>query len=76
MNLEQASPENLEIIIEEIKTKLKVVSIAAIKSTHFDLNRYDELYEIYDVVKGIEQFSISEIEQLVKELGKLRNPNV
>lgn len=72
MDLSQSTPENVHFMIEEIKRKLKVVSTAAIKASHFDENQYDDLKEIYEIVDGKQQFSISEIEALVSELGRLR----
>lgn len=72
VDLSIPSEENLEYIIEEIKKKLKMAAVSAIKSGHFDMGQYEDIYEIYDVVMSKQSFSISEMEALVRELGKLR----
>jgi len=62
----------MEFMIEEIKKKLKMAAVSAIKPGHFDMEQYDEIYELYDIVIGKTLFSISEMEAIVTELGKLR----
>lgn len=71
-DLSQKSAENVHFMIEEIKKKLKVVSLAAIKPSHFDEEQYNDIRDIYDMVNGKNQFSISEMEAIVSELGRLR----
>ncbi|QAY66895.1 DUF1128 domain-containing protein [Paenibacillus protaetiae] len=71
-NLDQATRENVEFMIEGIKTKLKMASAAAMQASHFDLKQYEDIKDLYEVVVSKENFSISEVEALVSELGKLR----
>ncbi|MFD2672547.1 DUF1128 domain-containing protein [Marinicrinis sediminis] len=71
-DLNQPSAENVHYMIEEIKKKLKVVSLAAIKPSHFDNDQYEDIRDIYELVASKDQFSISEMEAIVSELGKLR----
>ncbi|EFM10519.1 protein of unknown function DUF1128 [Paenibacillus curdlanolyticus YK9] len=73
MNLNEATLENVEYMIDTIKSKLKMATAAAMQSTHFDLARYEDIKDLYDVVVSKPSFSISEVEALVSELGKLRN---
>lgn len=72
MDLSKPSSENAEFMVEEIKKKLRVATGAAIKATHFNSGQYEDLRDIYDMVMSKERFSISEIEAIVSELGKLR----
>jgi uncharacterized protein YfkK (UPF0435 family) len=72
MNLSQATPENAEFMVDQIKNRLRMASGAAIKADHFDVNMYEDLKDIYELVMSKERFSISEIEAIVSELGKLR----
>ncbi|WP_027415647.1 DUF1128 domain-containing protein [Aneurinibacillus terranovensis] len=72
MDLTKKSKENVEYMIEEIKNKLKVVNVAAIKPSHFDEEQYEDLKDIYDMVMKKASFSISEMEAIVTELGSLR----
>lgn len=72
MNLSQKSTENVEYMIEQIKGKLKVLNLGAIKSSHFDEDMYEELKEIYELVQRKNSFSPNEMQALVEELGSLR----
>ncbi|MFC4319918.1 DUF1128 domain-containing protein [Litchfieldia salsa] len=72
MDLTQKSVENVEYMIEEIKEKLKVLNLGAIKPSHFDEEMYEELFEIYEMVKKKNSFSPNEMQALVEELGSLR----
>lgn len=72
MDLNEKNTENLEFMIEEIKKKLKMAAAGAIKAGHFDLEQYEDIKDFYEVVSEKERFSISEMEALVTELGRLR----
>lgn len=72
MNLAEKSIENVEYMIEQIKEKLKVLNLGAIKPSHFDEEMYEELKEIYDMVMKKPSFSPNEMQALVEELGNLR----
>jgi uncharacterized protein YfkK (UPF0435 family) len=71
-DLQNPTPENIEFMIEAIKTKLRMASGAAMQGSSFSLDRYEDVKDIYDVVASKDKFSISEVEALVSELGKLR----
>jgi uncharacterized protein YfkK (UPF0435 family) len=72
MNLSEKSVENVEYMIEQIKEKLKVLNLGAIKPSHFDEEMYEELKEIYEMVLRKNSFSPNEMQALVEELGSLR----
>lgn len=72
VNLDQPTEQNIEYMIETIKTKLKMASAAAMQASHFKLSYYEDIKDLYDVVVSKNNFSISEVEALVSELGKLR----
>ncbi|WP_138755732.1 DUF1128 domain-containing protein [Paenibacillus sinopodophylli] len=72
-NLDQPTQENVAFMIEVIKTKLKMASAAAMQASNFDLGKYEDIKELYEVVDSKEKFSISEVEALVSELGRLRS---
>lgn len=72
MDLTKFTPENAEYMVEEIKKRLRVATGAAIKATHINEEVYEDLKDIYDMVISKERFSISEIEAIVSELGRLR----
>ena len=72
MNLDVKSTENVEYMIEQIKEKLKVLNLGAIKPTHFDEEMYTELKEIYDHLMKRDSFRPNEMQALAEELGNLR----
>lgn len=72
-NLNEATQENVEWMIEAIKSKLKMATAAAMQASHFNIDRYEDIKDLYEVVAEKSAFSISEVEALVSELGKLRN---
>ena len=72
LNLSEKTLENVEYMIEQIKEKLKVLNLGAIKSSHFDEEMYEELKEIYEMVMKKPSFSPNEMQALVEELGNLR----
>lgn len=72
VNLSNPSAENMAFMIEEIKSKLRMASGAAMQASHYDLDRYEDIKDIYEMVVSKEKFSISEIEAIVSELGQLR----
>jgi uncharacterized protein YfkK (UPF0435 family) len=72
MDLSQKSSENVEFMIEQIKEKLRVVNVGAIKPSHFDGDMYEELRDIYEMVKRKNNFSPREMQAIVEELGNLR----
>ena len=72
MDLTEKTVENVEIMIEKIKEKLKVLNLGAIKPSHFDENMYAELKDIYELVMKKNSFSPNEMQALVEELGSLR----
>ncbi|HZG71550.1 MAG TPA: DUF1128 domain-containing protein, partial [Chondromyces sp.] len=72
MDLSVKSAENVEYMIEQIKSKLRMVNVGAVKSTHFDGEMYEELKELYEMVMRKSNFSPSEMQAIVEELGSLR----
>jgi uncharacterized protein YfkK (UPF0435 family) len=74
-NLSVKSVENVEYMIEQIKEKLRVINIGAIKPSHFDEEMYEELKDIYDLVMKKNTFSPNEMQAIVEELGNLRKTN-
>ena len=72
MDLTQATAENMEYMIEAIKTKLRMASGAAMQAPAFPLEKYEDLQDLYEMVMSKEHLSISEVEAVASELGKLR----
>jgi len=72
MDLSQPTQANIEYMIEAIKSKLRMASGSAMQASSFDADKYEDLKDIYDMVSSKDRFSISEVEAIVSELGRLR----
>lgn len=72
MDLSQQSPENVTYMIEEIKTKLRMVNVDAMKPEHFNASQYEDLKELYEMVASRENITPNEMQAIAKELGSLR----
>ncbi|MNH78664.1 hypothetical protein D3C87_526750 [compost metagenome] len=73
MDLTQKTQENVEYMIEAIKNKLRMATGAAMQASAFSIDRYDDIYEVYEIVMNKERLSISEVEAIASELGSLRS---
>jgi uncharacterized protein YfkK (UPF0435 family) len=72
MNLAQPSQENVEYMIEQIKEKLRMVNVDAMRSESFDDSAYEDLHYLYTMVMKRDSFSPSEMQAIAAELGSLR----
>ncbi len=72
MNLRESSRENIEFMITNIKEKLQVVNGGAMRAESFDTDNYEDLVDIYEMIMNKKSFSVSEIDAIVSELGRLR----
>lgn len=73
MDLTKPSRENIIFMLEQIKEKLRMANLDAMKADRFDTNSYDDLHFIYQMVIKRNHISSNEIEAIVAELGALRN---
>ena len=71
-DLREPTQANVEYMIEAIKTKLRMATGAAMQASHFSIERYEDIKELYEIVSSKQNFSISEVEALVSELGQMR----
>ncbi|MCA0969172.1 DUF1128 domain-containing protein [Halobacillus litoralis] len=72
MSLEQASQENLDYIIHTLADKLQVVNRSIMDPEDYNLEHYEEIKSLYDIVEMKGQLSVSEIQAFVQELGQYR----
>ncbi|WP_019908399.1 DUF1128 domain-containing protein [Paenibacillus sp. HW567] len=72
MDLSQPTQENVEYMIEGIKSKLKMASAAAMQASAFPVSNYEDIRDIYEVAMSSDRLSIAQVEALVSELGRLR----
>ncbi|WP_106766972.1 DUF1128 domain-containing protein [Paenibacillus faecalis] len=72
MDLDKKSQENVEFMIEQMKLKLRMASAAAMQASAFSVDQYEDIRDLYGMVMSKDTLSISEVEALVSELGRLR----
>lgn len=73
MDLSKPTPENVTFMIEEIKEKLRMVNVDAMKAENFNTSKYEDLRFIYDMVMKRDTITPNEMQAIVAELGSLRN---
>ncbi len=72
MDLSEKSRVNIEYMINQIKDKLQLVNASALRAESFNTEQYEDLRDIYEMVKQKETFSVRELDAIVTELGRLR----
>lgn len=72
MDLSKPSAENVSFMIEEIKTKLRMVNVDAMKPEHFNASQYADLKELYEMVASRDNITPNEMQAIAQELGSLR----
>jgi len=72
MDLTQPTDENIMHMVEQIKEKLRMVNVDAMKAEHFNTDKYDDLLYMYNMVMKRKHISSNEIEAIAAELGSLR----
>ncbi|WP_407267988.1 DUF1128 domain-containing protein [Radiobacillus sp. PE A8.2] len=72
MNLNEATKENLSFIINDMADHLQVVNRSIMDPEDYDLEKYDELKSLHDLIKQKGRLSVSETEAFVQELASNR----
>ena len=72
MDLTQPTTENVSYMINQIKEKLRMVNVDAMKAENFSTSKYEDLHYIYKMVMKRETITPNEMQAIVAELGSLR----
>ncbi|EAG6982781.1 DUF1128 domain-containing protein [Listeria monocytogenes] len=72
MNLETPSQENLNFMLNEITTKLKMVNVGVFENLELDSVDYNALIDIYQLIKRKSNFSPREMQLFAEELRRIR----
>lgn len=72
MNLETPSQENVNFMLTEITTKLKMVNVGVFENLELDSVDYNALIDIYQLIKRKSNFSPREMQLFAKELRRIR----
>lgn len=73
MDLSTASQENLKFILNELSEKLNVANRILMDEKHYDLNKYDDLKNLYEMVLTRNQLTLAETDAFIDELRNIRN---
>ncbi len=72
MNLETPSQENLNFMLTEITTKLKMVNVGVFENLELDSVDCNALIDIYQLIKRKSNFSPREMQLFAEELRRIR----
>lgn len=72
LNLLTPSQENIDYMIEALKKKLQLVNSGLIMGSDYNVDQYDDIKELYDMVMKMPGFSVRDMEEIVSELGALK----
>jgi uncharacterized protein YfkK (UPF0435 family) len=72
MDLTVENHENMAFMIENLKKKLQIVNSGIIQPEDYELNKYDDVKELYEMVMKMPSFSIRDMESIVDELAALK----
>ncbi|GAA0435562.1 MAG: DUF1128 domain-containing protein [Bacillota bacterium] len=72
MSLEKPSAENLKILLDEIAEQLDVVNRTIMDPEDYDLNKYEEIKFMYDMIKQKGRLSAQETQAFIEELRSVR----
>ncbi|MFP7494113.1 DUF1128 domain-containing protein [Terribacillus saccharophilus] len=72
MKLEQATEENLSILINGIADRLNLVNRSIMQPEDYHLDNYNDIKFLYDHIESKGQLSVSEIEAFIQELANFR----
>ncbi|MBP1949092.1 DUF1128 domain-containing protein [Virgibacillus litoralis] len=72
MNLENPSQENLKFILDELAEMLNVVNRTIMDPEDYDLEKYEDIKFMYEMIKQKGQLSASETQAFIDELRSVR----
>lgn len=72
MNLDNATIENIQYILDQLGEKLAVANRVMLDSKDYDLNKYDDLLFLYKYVVNKSSLSPAESQAFIDELRSVR----
>ncbi|GGB29984.1 hypothetical protein GCM10011409_04140 [Lentibacillus populi] len=72
MGLENPTAENLKVILDELAEMLGVVNRSIMDPEDYDLDKFEDLKFMYDMVKQKGRLSASETQAFIDELRAVR----
>ncbi|MFD1038017.1 DUF1128 domain-containing protein [Virgibacillus byunsanensis] len=72
MNLENPTQENLKFLLDELADRLKVVNRTIMDPEDYDIDKYDDIKFMYDMIVQKGHLSASEAQAFIDELRSVR----
>ncbi|MBO8155269.1 MAG: DUF1128 domain-containing protein [Bacillaceae bacterium] len=72
MNLQEATEKNLAFMIEQMAERLQMINRSLLNPDDFNLESYQDIKDIYDMIHSRPNLSVSEINAIIDELSKYR----
>ncbi|WP_100010989.1 DUF1128 family protein [Lentibacillus sediminis] len=72
MNLEYPSEENLAFILNELADRLNVVNRSLLDPEDYDIDKYDDIKLMYDLILQKGSLSAAETQAFIEELREVR----
>ena len=72
LDLSEKTAQNMAYMVQAITAKLKMVNTAALQSSQFSIDHYDDLFDLHEMVMKKNTFSPNEMQAIVEELGSLK----
>lgn len=72
MNLNEPTEENLNFIINDMATRLKVVNRSVMNPEDYDLAKYEDLLDLHTMLKQKGNLSPQETQAFIDELASYR----
>ncbi|GLO65963.1 MULTISPECIES: DUF1128 domain-containing protein [Oceanobacillus] len=72
MNLDQPSTENMKYILDTLSEELQIVNRSIMEVEDYNLDKYEDLKMMYEMVKSKGQLSAFEKQAFIQELSSIR----
>ncbi|GAB3067523.1 DUF1128 domain-containing protein [Virgibacillus ainsalahensis] len=72
MNLDYPSQENMKIILNELADRLNVVNRTILDPDDYNIDKYDDLKLMYDMILQKGNLSAAETQAFIEELRTVR----
>ncbi|RDW17865.1 DUF1128 domain-containing protein [Oceanobacillus chungangensis] len=72
MDLSIASEENLKHLLNDLAVRLQVVNVSLLDAEDYDLEKYDDIKFLYDIVVKKGKLSTLETQAFLEELAGVR----
>jgi uncharacterized protein YfkK (UPF0435 family) len=72
MDLRIASQENLKHLLDDLAVRLNVVNVSLMDAEDYDLEKYDDIKFLYDIVVKKGKLTTLETQAFIEELASVR----